>query len=43
MRFPLRSQARKVEEYGLRHPVMIDNDFSYWRAIGTTAPGRPTI
>jgi len=26
--------AAKVAEYGLRHPVMIDNDFSYWNAIG---------
>lgn len=24
----------KVEEFGLEHPVMIDNDFSYWRALG---------
>ena len=23
----------KVREFGLRHPVMIDNDFSYWRAM----------
>ena len=26
--------AAKVEEFGLEHPVMIDNDFSYWRALG---------
>ena len=26
--------AAKVEEFGLGHPVMIDNDFSYWRALG---------
>ncbi len=26
--------AEKVREFGLRHPVMIDNDFSYWRALG---------
>ncbi len=24
----------KIEEFGLRHPVMLDNDFSYWRAMG---------
>ena len=24
----------KIEEFGLRHPVMLDNDFSYWRALG---------
>ncbi len=24
----------KVVEFGLQHPVMIDNDFSYWRAMG---------
>ena len=23
----------KVREFGLEHPVMIDNDFSYWRAM----------
>ena len=23
----------KVKEFGLHHPVMIDNDFSYWRAM----------
>lgn len=23
----------KVEEFGLEHPIMIDNDFSYWRAL----------
>ena len=26
--------AAKLAEYGLRHPVMIDNDFSYWNALG---------
>ncbi|MDZ7829129.1 MAG: redoxin family protein [Halofilum sp. (in: g-proteobacteria)] len=26
--------AAKMEEFGLDHPVMIDNDFSYWRALG---------
>ncbi len=26
--------AAKVREFGLGHPVMIDNDFSYWKAIG---------
>ena len=25
--------AAKVKEFGLRHPVMIDNDFSYWKAM----------
>ena len=25
--------AAKVKEFGLQHPVMIDNDFSYWRAM----------
>ncbi|MEW6168132.1 MAG: redoxin family protein [Pseudomonadota bacterium] len=25
---------RKVGEYGLTHPVMLDGDFAYWRAIG---------
>lgn len=24
----------KVAEFGLTHPVMLDNDFSYWRAMG---------
>lgn len=24
----------KVREFKLRHPVMLDNDFSYWRALG---------
>jgi len=24
----------KIAEFGLEHPVMIDNDFSYWRAMG---------
>lgn len=24
----------KVTEFNLRHPVMLDNDFSYWKAIG---------
>jgi glutathione peroxidase-family protein len=24
----------KVGEFELRHPVMIDNDFAYWRALG---------
>ena len=23
----------KVEEFNLRHPVMLDNDFSYWKAM----------
>ena len=25
---------KKIREFGLMHPVMIDNDFSYWRAMG---------
>ncbi len=25
--------VEKVGEFGLHHPVMIDNDFSYWRAM----------
>ncbi len=25
--------VEKVREFGLHHPVMIDNDFSYWRAM----------
>ena len=24
----------KVKEFGIRHPVMLDNDFSYWNALG---------
>lgn len=24
----------KVKEFGLHHPIMIDNDFTYWRAMG---------
>ena len=26
--------AAKVKEFGIEHPVMLDNDFSYWRALG---------
>ena len=26
--------AAKVHEFRLAHPVMIDNDFSYWKALG---------
>lgn len=26
--------AAKAQEFKLRHPIMIDNDFSYWRAVG---------
>jgi thiol-disulfide isomerase/thioredoxin len=26
--------AAKVREFKLEHPVMIDNDFSYWKALG---------
>ncbi|MGE0482982.1 MAG: redoxin family protein [Gammaproteobacteria bacterium] len=24
----------KIDEFGLTHPVMIDNDLDYWRALG---------
>lgn len=24
---------RKVKEFGITHPVMLDNDYSYWRAL----------
>jgi thiol-disulfide isomerase/thioredoxin len=24
---------KKIAEFGLQHPVMIDNDFSYWKAM----------
>ncbi len=27
------SVVEKTAEFGLRHPVMMDNDFSYWRAM----------
>lgn len=27
--------AQKIEAFGIGHPVMIDNDFSYWNAMGT--------
>lgn len=31
-----RSQVvAKATEFGLRHPVMIDNDFSFWKAMNT--------
>ncbi len=26
--------AAKVREFGLEHPVMLDNDFAFWRALG---------
>jgi thiol-disulfide isomerase/thioredoxin len=26
--------AAKVKEFGIKHPVMLDNDFSYWKALG---------
>ena len=26
--------VKKVAEFGLKHPVMIDNDYSYWNAFG---------
>ena len=25
--------AKKIEEFELHHPVMMDNDFAYWRAL----------
>lgn len=25
----------KIKLYGLKHPIMIDNDFSYWNALGS--------
>ena len=25
---------KKVKEFDLKHPIMIDNDFSYWNALG---------
>lgn len=28
------SVERKVAEFALSHPVMIDNDFAYWKALG---------
>ncbi len=28
------SIEKKIAEYGLKHPVMMDNDFSYWNALG---------
>jgi glutathione peroxidase-family protein len=27
----------KVQEFGLGHPVMMDNDFAYWKALGNRA------
>lgn len=29
-----RNVVAKVREFGIEHPVMIDNDFSYWKALG---------
>ena len=29
--------AAKVREFGLEHPVMLDNDFRYWDALGNRA------
>jgi len=26
--------AAKVREFGLQHPVMLDNDFAFWKALG---------
>ena len=28
------SIAAKATEFGLRHPIMVDNDLAYWRALG---------
>jgi protein involved in polysaccharide export with SLBB domain len=28
-----RKVADKVKEFGIEHAVMIDNDFSYWKAL----------
>lgn len=30
---PARVSA-KIREFGLQHPVMMDNEFAYWRALG---------
>ncbi len=32
-RDPERVRA-KIREFGLQHPVMMDNDFAYWQALG---------
>ena len=29
--------VKNVKKYQLKHPIMIDNDFSYWRAMSNTA------
>jgi len=26
--------SKKIKEFKLHHPVMMDNDFSYWKALG---------
>ena len=31
---PRRQVARKMAELGIRHPVMLDNDYAYWNAMG---------
>jgi len=28
---------QKIEEYKIKNPVMIDSDFSYWKAMGNSA------
>lgn len=28
---------QRMEYFGITHPVMLDNDFSYWSALGTRA------
>lgn len=31
---PIARVREKIKSWGLEHPVMIDNDFSYWNAVG---------
>lgn len=31
------SVKKKILEFNLTHPVMIDNDYTYWKAIGNSA------
>lgn len=31
---PIARVRKKIRGWGLEHPVMIDNDFSYWNAVG---------
>jgi thiol-disulfide isomerase/thioredoxin len=32
--YVLANVRKKVAEFGVKHPVMIDNDYSYWKALG---------